>query len=331
MRHLVVIVLLLSVLRPAPAVEVERLLRIYDVTDLLDAPCDIPPPVLGVAKPVTPDAGAMPSPRTGAPVTPDAFLRTTFEAGLATLIAENSQWRDGHLLALNATEVLHRQVERTLATARDRARVQVRLNLKLVLMDPHVRLSRFPLVRLDWKPLADQPGLLHADLTPADLDYVTANLRLNARASKDLDTTHYPLITLAPGQLGHAAQVAPLVHQPMSLLQGRVPATTLLGDTIAVRATPTPDMGYLTVEVDHRRCALYERRTLDFGTSGTAELPVLWHGGERLRRSIPVGHGLIIATGAYLDTKSPRSGFLIIRPELRSGVDGTPQVTIQAP
>jgi hypothetical protein len=312
------------------AVEVERTLRVYDVADLLESPRDLPPPVLGQLATVFPGAPSTPALKTVDAIAPDVFLRTTFTSGLATQIAENSEWRAGHLLALNATEPLHQQVERTLASAHEQARLQLRLNLKLVLMEPHVRLSRFPLTRLDWKPLPDQPGLLFADLTPSDLDYVTANLRLNSRPSKELDTLHYPLLTLAPGQLGHAANVTSLV-QPMSLIQGGTSAALTLGDTLAVRVTPTPDRNFLTIEVDHRRCALIEKRTMDFGTLGFADMPIVWHGGECIRRSIPVGYGLIIATGAYMDGKLPRSGFLIIRAELRSGVEGTPQVTIQSP
>jgi hypothetical protein len=331
MRPLVFIACLLVISRLAHTVEAERTLRIYDVVDLLEIPRDLPAPILGIAASVVPDAASASIPRSNVPIAPEAFLRATFESGLATLIAENSEWRSGHLLALNATEILHRQVERTLISAREQARLQVRVNLKLVLMDPHVRVARFPLVRLAWKPLPDHAGQLYAELAPADLEYVTANLRLNTRPSKELDTTHYPLLSLAPGQLGHVAHVTTLVHKPMSLLQGGSTAALPLGDTISVRATPTPDRNYLTIEVHHQRCTLIEKRTMDFGTSGTAELPVLWQVGERIRRSIPVGHGLIIATSAYLEANQPRCGFLIIRPELRSGVDGTPQVTITSP
>ncbi|HEX3132717.1 MAG TPA: hypothetical protein VHX44_03935, partial [Planctomycetota bacterium] len=193
------------------------------------------------------------------------------------------------------------------------------------------RLSRFPLARLDWLPLPDQPGLLYADLTSSDLDYVAANLHLNSRPSKELETTHYPSVSIHVGQLGHVASITQLIHKPLSLTQGAITAALILGDTLALRATPTLDRNYLTVEVDHRRCALIEKRTMDFGTSGTAELPMVWNGGEHIRRSIPAGHGLIIATSVYLDTKAPRSGFLVIRPELRSAVIATPRVTIQSP
>lgn len=322
---------LLSLCPDSSAVEVERVLRVYDLVDLLDKPRDLPAPILGVATTVVPNAPASVTLRTSDPISPEVFLRATFEPGLASLITENSEWRSGHLLALNSTAELHRQVERTLAAARTQTQLQVRLNIKLVLMDPYVRLARFPLVRLDWKPLPDQPGLLYADLTPGDLDYVTTNLRLNSRPSKELETTHYPLVTLFAGQLGHVATVTTQAHRPMSLLQGSSVASLTLGDTVTVRATPTPDRNYLTVEVDHRRCALSDKRVLDFGTQGAADLPILWHGGEMIRRSIPVGHGLIIATGAYLDGKLPRSGFLIIRPELRVPGTVAPQVTLQAP
>lgn len=331
MRGCVIAVFVLLFLGQMHAVEAERILRIYDLGDLLVVPRDLPPPGLGVSTTVVPDAPATPTPRWSEPITPEAFLRSTFEPGLAALISENSEWRNGHLLALNAPEVLQRHVERTLAAARDQAQLQVRMNIKLVLMDPHVRLSRFPLVRLDWKPLPDQPGLLVAELTPPEMEYVTTNLRLNSRPSKELETTHYPLLSLALGQLGHIAQLSSVVHQPMSLTQGRITAALTVGDTIAARATVTPDRDYLTVEIDHRRCALIERRTLDFGTAGPADLPLLWPCGERIRRSLPVGNGLIIATSAYLDGKSARSGFLIIRPELRTAPTTTPQITIPSP
>jgi hypothetical protein len=309
-------------------------LRVYDVTDLLYVPLDVPAPALGVSVSVDPKnpRPASASPVTSEHITPDAFLRRTFEPGLAAQVADNSEWRSGRLLALNTTPVLHDQVERTIATARDRAQVQVRFHLKLVLMEPHVRLSRFPLVRLDWQVLPDQPGLLFADLDPKDLDYVTTNLRLNSRPSKDLDTRHYPLISAYAGQLAHAATLDQVVHQPMSLLQGGTTAALTIGDTIAVRGTPTADRRYLMLEIDHRRCAAIDKQTMDFGVQGTATIPLLWQGGERIRRSIPIGYGLIIATGAYLDTKEARSGFLIIRPELRTAAaGGEPQVTIQAP
>lgn len=331
MRSLALAVFLLLLLHPASAGEAERVLRIYDIADLLVVSRDVPPPVLGVAARATPDTPAASIQKTSEAITPDTFLRATFDAGLATLIAENSEWRNGHILALNTTEILHRQVERTLASARELARLQVRLNIKLVLMDPYVRLARFPLVRLAWKPLPDHAGPLYAELTPADLDYVTTNLRLNTRPSKELEIIHYPVLSMAPGQLGHAATLTNLVHKPMSLQQGTITAALPLGDTIAVRVIPSPDRSYLNLDIDHRRCALIEKRTMDFGTSGSADLPVVWHSSERIRRSIPLGYGLIIATSTYLDGNQPRSGFLIIRPELRSGVDGTPQVTIQSP
>jgi hypothetical protein len=148
---------------------------------------------LGTSTTVTPDAPPAATPRWSDPVTPENFLLTTFEPGLGELIRSNSEWRSGHLLALNATEPLHRQVERTLANARDQAQLQIRLNIKLVLMDPHVRQARFPLARLNWKPIADQPGLLIAELAAVDLDYVTTNLRLNSRPSKELETTNWAL------------------------------------------------------------------------------------------------------------------------------------------
>ncbi|HEX3135725.1 MAG TPA: hypothetical protein VHX44_19340, partial [Planctomycetota bacterium] len=101
----------------ATLVAEERVLRVYDVADLLEAPCDLPPPVLGSAATVTPEAQAAPTPRMSDPITPDAFLRATFEPGLVALIDENGEWRGGHVLSLNTTADLHRQVERTLATA----------------------------------------------------------------------------------------------------------------------------------------------------------------------------------------------------------------------
>lgn len=331
MRPFVFIAILLVISGLAQAAETERNLRVYDVADLLAVPRDLPAPMVGLAIGVVPNALVAPIPRSHEQITPESFLRATFESGLATLIAENSEWRSGHLLALNANEMLHRQVERTLTTAREQARVQVRVHVKLVLMDPHVRLARFPLARLAWKPLPDHAGQLYAELAPADLDYVTTNLRLNTRPSKELETTHYPVLSIAPGQLGHVANLTTLTHKPMSLIQGGTTAALTLGDTISVRATLTPDRNYFTIEADHHRCTLIEKRTMDFGTSGTAELPVVWKCSERIQRSIPVGHGLIIATSAYLEANQPRSGYLIIRPELRSGFDGTPQVTIQAP
>lgn len=311
----------------------ERVLRIYDIVDLLDVPRDVPPPALGNSTVVTPDTRPAPLELPASErITPDVLLRTAFEAGLAALVAENSEWRSGHLLALNATTDLHEQVERTLAAARDRAQLQVRMNIKLVLMAPHLRLASFPLTRLDWQALPDQPGALFAELNQRDQDYVITNLRLNARPSKELDTTHYPFISVAAGQLGHAATITGLEYQPMSLAQGTVTARLALGDTVAVRGTPTPDRRYLTIEVEHRRCTLLERRTLDFGTSGTASMPIVAEAGERIRRSIPVGNALIIATGAYLEAKQVRCGYLIITPELRtSGAGTTPQVTIRAP
>lgn len=311
----------------------ERMLRVYDVADLLEVPVDVPPPVLGTSVVVTPDQQAAPLYLpANERITPETLLRTSFEAGLAALVAENGTWRDGHRLNLNANAALHEQVERTLATARERAQLQVRVNIKLVLMTPHLRLASFPLSRLDWQPLTDQPGLLFAELDRRDQDYVNTNLRLNARPSKELETTHYPLITLATGQLGHAATLSGLEHQPMSLQQGAVTARLVLGDTVAVRGTTTPERRYLTVEVEHRRCTVLDRRTIDFGVSGTASMPIVAEARERIRRSIPVGHALIIATGAYIEAKQMRSGYLIITPELRtSGAGTTPQVNIREP
>lgn len=333
MRPSPFLILLALVCLGGHASAVERVLRIYDVADLLDVPRDVPPPVLGVSLVVSPDKQAAPLYLpVNERITHETLLRTTFEEGLAALVGENGTWRDGHRLNLNANAALHEQVERTLAAARDHAQLQVRMNVKLVLMAPHLRLASFPLARLDWQPLVDQPGLLFAELDRRDQDYVNTNLRLNARPSKELETTHYPLITLAAGQLGHAALVTGFEYQPMSLQQGATTARLVLGDTVAVRGTPTPDRRYLTVKVDHRRCTLLDRRTLDFGVSGTATMPIVAESGERIRRSIPVGHALIIATGAYVEAKQTRSGYLIITPELRtSGAGTTPQVNIRAP
>ena len=315
----------------AEAADNGRVVRAYDIADLLDVPRDLPAPQLGVAMLVDP-RNPTPSPASPAStvdhLAPDTVLRQVFDAGLAGRIADAGEWRSGSVLVLNAPPVLHDQVERTLAAARDRAQLQVRVNVKLVLMAPHLRLSRFPLVRLDWQPLEDQPGLFFAELEPRDMEYVAGSLRLASRASKELETTHYPHIGVSAGQLGHTATASQLDYKPVSLKQGEVTARVTLGDTVVVRATPSPDRRYLLLEVEHRRCALAERQTMDFGVSGTGEMPLLWQGGERFRRSIPAGYSVVIATGAYLDGKQPRSGFLVISPELRTVA---PQVTIQSP
>ncbi len=316
------------------AADGDRIVRAYDIVELLDMPRDLPAPVLGVATTVDPRNPLPPPPAkvvSSDRITPDAALARIFDPGLCELITGTSEWRSGHLLVLNAKPALHEQVERALANARDRAQVQVRFNVKLVLMEPHLRLSRFPLPRLDWQPLTDQPGLFVAELDTRDLEYTTNNLRLNSRPSKELETTHYPQIAAFAGQLAHAATVSFADHRPMSLKQGEVTSRVALGDTVAVRATPSPDLRYLLLEIDHQRCAQVDRQTMDFGTSGAAEMPVLWRGGERFRRSIPIGWAVVIATGAYLDGKQPRSGFLIVTPELRTGVTPVPQVTIQSP
>ena len=59
MRPLVFAVFVLLSLCPSyPAAEVERVLRVYDLVDLLDKPRDLPAPILGVATTVVPNAPA---------------------------------------------------------------------------------------------------------------------------------------------------------------------------------------------------------------------------------------------------------------------------------
>jgi hypothetical protein len=309
------------------AADAKSFTKFYDIADLLTPVPDFTAIELGITtEPVnealplgeTPTENQAAIPAKATLVTPISveLANSLFEPGIATLVRQQGTLAK-EVLTLNATPELHHHVEQALNAARKRRHLQVHISTQLVLMNPKSRQSRYTFPGLNWRAIPDQPGLAFATLPSSE-----AAAALAAMASEDSKNFTadgvvykvYPTFTTYSGQLANTSLITTKTFKRPSLI-ATFP-TLLLGDTLSVRATPTTDRAFLTVDVTHARCALLEMKEIDLGDAGTGEEPILWHGTERLTTTIPVGQSIIIATGTYLDAEKPLNGFLFITPEL---------------
>ena len=309
-----------------------RTVSMYDLTDLVELPRDFPPTILGARK-LREESAAIAtavSPREEASV--EALLHRLFEPGMVALIREQSETTVGTLV-LNAAPDLHQHVSQVLAAARERVGLQIHLDIHLVLMDPKVRQARFALPGLEWRSLPDQPGLAFADLSATDTAAVMQTVIVPRLDEPGADAVVHQSLTCFAGQLACASNITQRAYAPLSFATSKDTQSfgiLTLGDTLAIRATPTTDRRFIMLDIDHARCALLELKTIDLGAAGKGEEPILWNGGERLQRSILLGHSLLIATGTYLGGTSPRSGFLLITPGMMNAT-GKPIAPASAP
>jgi hypothetical protein len=320
MRSILCLVLLAQSLQLIA--EEERTLRTYEITDLIQGTGDRPVPA------ATGRSGeSVPGP---APVAPerapalDDILRRWFDPAMAALICEQGGMIGKTTLVLNAAPGAHQQVAEVLAKARHAVHSVVEMETHLFLMPPHIRHGDFAFPEFSWKPLPERPGMSFAVLSPEDIRKVKEDLSGfpddEARGFFRSQTTS----TAPIGQCVETGFITQQAYLPVAFPEtpgGRVEFLHL-GDRFRSRAVPTPDQRSIEIDFEHQRCALLRMEVVELDGDRSREVPVLWHGGEHVRHSIPLGHSLIIATGVYLGGETPVTGFLLLTPELRDA-DGT--------
>jgi hypothetical protein len=301
-------------------------LRMYDLTDLVETPADFPPRSLSVA---TADATDLIA-RAAAPAPAhvldlDTFLANRFEPGIAARLRRACELRNGTTLFLTETPAMHRHVEGVLARARAQAGLQVTITARLFLMDPVLRQSRYGFAGLPWREVPDARGLMWADLAAPDCAIIGQTLAKD----HEVELVSAPSLTTFAGQLANASFIRQLAYAKLGFSpagQVLVSDTVALGETLAVRATATGDRAFIHLVFDHRACRLLELRRTPIDGARVAEQPILWEGGERLDAALAAGHGAIIATGLYSDRDGDgkpveRTGFMLIRAEIVEPAD----------
>lgn len=293
-------------------------LRMYDLTDLLEPLLDAPSPL------IVRDGQHSASPtqaQSSNAEKRDAFLRQHVEPSLAAVISAHSEML-GATLFVTGTTVLHDRVARELTRLRQQQRLMIRTGVIAILMDPKERQEHYALRDLAWRDLPGSPGQAVADLDRAHGSQLAE--QINAKEA-DLIVISYPGVTSSSDQIASACQLADFSYPHVQFTAsgpsvGR--GIEQLGDGITIRATATDDQRSIHVVVDYLHVTELSTATIPLGLQPDGKLafaqePVLWRVHEHIDQVIPTGQAIIVTTGAYLEKDhAPRTGFLVVHSDI---------------
>ncbi len=302
---------------PAPAANAAdtEVLRVYDLVDLMQAPTStlsalalLNGPVSSEFTPGTPKSAAEQAPKL------DEVLRSLFEPAIAELLSSKSILRSNTLF-VTAGPALQRHVEQTLASTRRQRNLQISTHVTLFAMDPQHRQTRYALPSFHWQPLPGNAEAAIAELTPSEQSTLVDLLG----GDKQVAVLTSPRMTAFSGQRASMTNIKQYAYaSPVFTPKGPDLRNSVLtfGDAYEVRATPTADNTFIHLELTQMRVELLEIKTIPWeGLEDRLKphIPVTSTSSIHVNQALANGHGLVVATGAFLLEKDqPRAGFLLI-------------------